>query len=273
MRVAFQGEQGAYSEEAARRHFPGAETAPRRTLRQVFEEVADRTVEAGIVPVENSEAGSINEAYDLLLEYHNALTITGETHLRVVHYLLGQPGVRLSDVRRVYSHPQALAQSDAFLRKLKVEQVPYYDTAGSAQMIAAERRTDAAAVASRRAAEIYGLEILAEEIQTNPQNYTRFLALATEPVGRSDPSKTSVVFGAAHKPGALYQAMGAFASRGINLTKLESRPARRAVWEYVFYVDFEGHTEDPRVGEAISDLRAHAAWAIVLGAYPAGAAR
>ncbi|MBM3450384.1 MAG: prephenate dehydratase [Armatimonadetes bacterium] len=271
MRVAFQGEQGAYSEEAAYQHFPAVETVPRRTLREVFDSVAERGVDAGIVPVENSEAGSINQTYDLLLEYHHFLTITGETNLRVVHYLLGQPGTRLADVRRVYSHPQALAQCDAFLRKLEADQVPHYDTAGSAQMIAAERRTDAAAVASRRAAELYTLEILAEEIQTNPQNYTRFLVIQTDPVPRADPSKTSVVFGALHKPGALYNAMGALALRGINLTKLESRPARRAVWEYVFYVDIEGHSEDPKVADAITDLRAHCAWAIVLGAYPAGA--
>ncbi|MFN3286385.1 MAG: prephenate dehydratase, partial [bacterium] len=194
LRVAFQGERGAFSEEAALRHFGTVELLPRRTLREVFEAVAEGEAHAGMVPVENSEAGSINETYDLLLQFHHAVRITGEVTLRVSHCLLGVPGTRLDRVRRVYSHPQALAQCELFLRQLGVEVVPYYDTAGSAQMLAQNPSPEAAAIASRRAAELYGLAVLAEEIQTNPMNYTRFLSVARSPAARRDPSKTSVVF-------------------------------------------------------------------------------
>lgn len=268
-RVAFQGEPGAFSEEAALLHFPEAQTSPRRTLREVFQAVADGTCEAGVVPVENSEAGSINETYDLLLEFHPSVRITGEVTLRVAHCLVGVPGTRLEHVRRVYSHPQALAQCERFLRGLGVEVVPFYDTAGSAQMLARTRALDAAALASRRAAELYGLVVLAKDVQTNPQNYTRFLAVGQTAAPRRDPSKTSVVFSTAHRPGALYRALGAFAHEGLNLTKLESRPSRQGVWEYVFYVDFEGHEEEDRVRRALDALRAHCLWVIHLGSYPA----
>jgi len=268
-RVAFQGEAGAYSEEAAVRHFGEVDTVPCRTLRTVFERVASGACEAGIVPVENSEAGSINETYDLLLEFHERLTITGETTLRIAHCLVGVPGSRPEEIRRVYSHPQALAQCDAFLRRLGAEAVPAYDTAGAAQLIARSGRRDQAAIASRRAAELYGLAILAEDVQTNPLNTTRFLTIAQAPTPRRDPSKTSVVFATEHRPGALYRALGAFAHEELNLTKLESRPARDAVWEYVFYVDFEGHIEDRRVQRALEHLREQCRWAIVLGSYPA----
>ncbi|MDR5709319.1 MAG: prephenate dehydratase [Armatimonadota bacterium] len=268
-RVVFQGEAGAYSEEAALRHFGPVKTVPRRTLREVFESVASGDCEAGIVPVENSEAGSINETYDLLLEFHDRLVITGEISLRIAHCLLGVPGARLEGIRRVYSHPQALAQCEAFLRKLGAEPVPAYDTAGSARLVAARGEAEEAAIASRRAAELYGLVVLAEDIHNNPLNTTRFLSIAPEPVPRRDPSKTSVVFATEHRPGALYRALGAFAGEELNLTKLESRPAREAVWEYVFYVDFEGHVDDPRVQRALQRLEEHCRWAIVLGSYPA----
>lgn len=269
VRVAFQGERGAFSEEAALQHFKDAQGLPRRTLREVFEAVAGGEADAGVVPVENSEAGSINETYDLLLQFHRVLRITGEVTLRVSHCLLGVPGTSLDRVRRVYSHPQALAQCEAFLRRLGVEVVPYYDTAGSAQMLAEHPSADTAAIASRRAAELYGLVILAEEIQTNALNYTRFLSLAKTAAPRRDPSKTSVVFSTAHRPGALYRALGALAEEGLNLTKLESRPSRQAVWEYVFYVDFEGHEEEPRVQRALEALRSQCLWVIPLGSYPA----
>ncbi len=268
-RVAFQGEAGAYSEEAALRHFGAVETVPRRSLREVFTSVASGDCDAGIVPVENSEAGSINETYDLLLEFHDRLTITGETSLRIAHCLLGLPGARLEGIRRVYSHPQALAQCESFLRRLGVESVPTYDTAGAARLVAVRGEPEEAAIASRRAAELYGLVALAEDIHNNPLNTTRFLSIAPDPGPRRDPSKTSVVFATEHQPGALYRALGAFAEEGLNLTKLESRPARNAVWEYVFYVDFEGHVEDPRVQRALKRLEEQCRWAILLGSYPA----
>jgi prephenate dehydratase len=269
MRIAFQGERGAFSEEAALRYFGEVDAIPHRTLRDVFQSVADATGDAGIVPVENSEAGSINETYDLLLQFHHALQIAGESTLRVSHCLLGLAGTRIDDVRRVYSHPQALAQCDAYLSRLGAELIPFYDTAGSAQMLASERPPGAAAVASRRAAHLYGLAVLAEEIETNPMNYTRFLAIQRERASRGDPSKTSIVFATEHRPRALYRAIGALAQRGLNLTKLESRPTKHTVWEYVFYADFEGHTDEVHVQHALSALREQCAWVIVLGSYPA----
>jgi prephenate dehydratase len=266
VRAAFQGEPGAYSEEAAVRLFGEVEMLPCTSLRDVFDAVADGRSDKGVVPVENSQAGTINETYDLLLAHDSV--ITGELDLRVSHCLMALPGQPLDAIVRVFSHPQALAQSEAYLRKLGVEVVAYYDTAGSAKMIREQRLTGCGAVASRRAAQIYQLEILAAGIETNPNNYTRFLVIDRGQAPRAERSKTSVVFALANEPGTLYAALGALATREINLTKLESRPARGRPWEYVFYVDFDGHADDPQVREALDDLRSRATFLRVLGSYP-----
>jgi len=266
MRVAFQGERGAYSEEAAVALFEGAEVVPCATLRQVFDAVAGGRTDAGVVPVENSQAGSINETYDLLLAHD--LYITGELDLRVRHCLLALPGQALAAVRRVYSHPQALAQCEEFLRARGLEAIATYDTAGSAKMVAEQRLRGAGAIAGRQAARLYGLEVLADGIETSAHNYTKFLSLARAPAPRAAASKTSIVFTTQNVPGALYRALGAFASRAINLTKLESRPRREVPWEYVFYVDFEGHEQDEAAEAALRDLRAVCTFVRVLGSYP-----
>ena len=266
VRVAFQGEPGAYSEEAAVRLFGEVETVPCTLLSDVFDAVAAGRADRGVVPVENSQAGSINETYDLLLA--RDLVIAGELNLRVVHCLMALPGQALDGVTRIYSHPQALAQCEAYLRRLGAQAVPSYDTAGSAKMIREQRLVGSAAVASGRAARIYELEILAEGIETNPNNYTRFLTIDRSPAPRVDPSKTSVVFGLRNQPGTLYAALGALATRGINLTKIESRPGRERPWEYVFYVDFDGHADDAVVREALRDLRGPTTFVRVLGSYP-----
>jgi prephenate dehydratase len=266
VRVAFQGEPGAYSEEAVLRFFGEVETVPCPTLADAFEAVVARRAERGIVPVENSLAGSINETYDLLLLHD--LVITGELDLRVAHCLLALPGQGLHDIRRVYSHPQALAQCDAYLRRLGAEVTAAYDTAGSAKMIREQDLTGCAAVASRRAAALYRLEILAEGIETNPNNYTRFLAIGPSPTPRAERNKTSIVFVVANESGTLYAALGALATRGINLTKIESRPGRQRPWDYVFYVDVDGHTEDAALRDALDDLRRRTAFLRVLGSYP-----
>ncbi|MDQ7844289.1 MAG: prephenate dehydratase [Armatimonadota bacterium] len=265
-RAAFQGERGAYSEEAALALFPDAEPMPCASLRDVFAAVTEGRAAWGVVPVENSQAGSINETYDLLLAH--ALHIVGEYDLRVRHCLLALPGRTLADLRAVYSHPQALAQCEEFLRAHRLEAIAAYDTAGSARMVAERRMEDAGVIAGRRAAGLYGLAILAEGIETNPHNYTKFLALGTAPAPRSAASKTSIVFTTRNVPGALHRALGAFAARAINLTKLESRPRREVPWEYVFYVDFEGHRDDPEVAAALRELEAVAAFVRVLGSYP-----
>lgn len=274
-RIAFQGEPGAYSDEALATVFGEVERIPRRSLGEVFAAVESGEATGGIVPVENSYAGSINETYDLLLT--SPLVIVGELTHRVNHCLLALPGETLTTITRALSHPQALAQCAAFLEAHGLQPVPEYDTAGSARRVAEERLPGTAAIASRRAAGLYGLIVLAEAIQTAAQNLTRFLLLAREAPPPSAPAKTSIVFGTANAPGALHRALGVFASRELNLSKLESRPARdlaaapveEAVpWEYIFYVDIEAHAGEPAMAQALADLRAAATFVRVLGSYP-----
>ncbi len=266
MRVAFQGERGAYSDEAVLALFGEVEVLPCASLRAVFEAVAAGQADRGVVPVENSQAGSINETYDLLLAH--TLYIVGEIDLRIRHCLLALPGQPLEAIRKVYSHPQALAQSEDFLQSHGLEAVPAYDTAGSAKMVAEQRLKEVAAVASRTAAHIYGLEVLVEGIETNPSNYTRFLALGSASLPSQPHCKTSIVFTTENVPGALHRALGVFATRAINLTKLESRPRRQAPWEYVFYVDFDGHQDEQLAATALADLAGVCTFVRVLGSYP-----
>jgi prephenate dehydratase len=273
-RIAFQGEPGAYSDEALGAKFEEIERLPRRSLRAVFAAVESGDATGGIVPVENSYAGSINETYDLLLT--SPLVIVGELAHPVNHCLLALPGETLATVARILSHPQALSQCAAFIEEHGWQTVPEYDTAGSARRVAEERLTGSAAIASRRAADLYGLAVLAEGIQTAARNLTRFLLLAREPAPPSASAKTSLVFGTANAPGALHRALGVFAGRGLNLSKLESRPARDlsaadADWEYIFYVDIDAHADDPPMAEALAELRTAATFVRVLGAYPRAA--
>jgi prephenate dehydratase len=265
-RVAFQGERGAFSEDAVISYFGDAELFPHRYILDVFEAVLRDEVEFGVVPVENSQAGSINDTYDLLLSY--PLSIFGEINLRISHYLMALPGESLEEIKILYSHPQALAQCEMFLSKLKAEVVPTYDTAGSAKKIREGALKGCAAVASRRAAQIYDLNILAEKIETNVNNYTRFIVISKKTTEPSLKSKTSLVFGTKNVPGALYACLGTFANRGINLTKLESRPSREKPWEYIFYVDFEGHASDQVCREALAELKQQTNFLKMLGSYP-----
>jgi prephenate dehydratase len=266
MRVAFQGERGAYSEEAAAALYGDVEAVPCATLRDVFDAVSAARADRGVVPVENSQAGSINETYDLLLAHK--LFIVRELDLRIRHHLLALPGQSLGSIKQVYSHPQALAQCEEFLRQHTIEPVPASDTAGSAKLVASQRLKGVGAIAGRRAAEIYHLSTLAEGIETNPFNYTKFLGLSTAAAPHSPGCKTSVVFTTKNVPGALHRALGAFASRSLNLTKLESRPRREVPWEYVFYVDFDGHRDDPEATAALSELTDVTTLLRVLGSYP-----
>jgi prephenate dehydratase len=270
MRVAYQGEPGANGEETVFRVFgEGAEPVPCRDLVHTFETTVSGRADRAVVPVENSQAGSINETYDLLLKH--SLVIVGEYDLRVRFNLLALPGQPLAAIRRAYSHPQALAQCDAFLRSHGIEPVAYGDTAGSARMLADQRLEGTAAIAPPRAAKIYHLDVLAEGIETNPNNYTRFLVLDRAAAPRTERSKTSIVFVVDNQPGTLYQALGALATRGINLAKIESRPGRQRPWEYVFYADVDGHAEDDAMRAAIDDLRRYTSMLRVLGSYPKAA--
>ena len=266
MRVAFQGAAGAYSEAAAIRHWPQAETIGFETFEEVFGAVAAGRVSHGILPVENSIGGTIHRNYDLLLEHD--LPIVGETELPVVHNLLALPGVAMGDIRRVFSHPQGLAQCEQYLRKLPgLELVATYDTAGSARMIKEGGLTDTAAIASARAAELFGLNILQPGIQDYADNITRFILIAREPPPIDKPDKTAIAFALYNAPGALFKALSVFALRDIDLTKLESRPARGLPWEYVFFVDLAAGRTDVRCGRAIVHLAEFARWVRTLGSY------
>ncbi|MFC2005960.1 prephenate dehydratase [Chloroflexota bacterium] len=265
--VAFQGELGAYSEEAAFQFFePSIQAKPCESLDDVFKAVEQGNTQFGIVPIENSLEGSISRVYDLLLD--SSLKVCGETELRVIHCLIASPETRLDLVKKVYSHPQALGQCQAFLKHLDFELIPTYDTAGSVKMIKEKRITDGAAIASTRAAEIYGMQILTKGIEDNPNNSTRFFILAKKDSPPSGNDKTSIVFSVKHKPGALYEFLRKLASKSINLTKIESRPTRQKPWEYNFYLDFEGHHEDDKPREALDDLEKTALFVKVLGSYP-----
>lgn len=264
--VSFQGERGAYSEEAATMFFGrSVVTKPCRTVKEVFQSVEEKSAEYGIVPAENSLEGSINQTYDLLLE--TSLKIRGEVKVRVRHCLLAIPGTKLDELRVVYSHPQALAQCASFLQKLGLETIPAYDTAGSAKMLI-DKQLKAGAIASERAAEIYGLKVLRKGIEDFPENFTRFFVLGRTGVSPTGKDRTSIVFATTHTPGSLHSALGELASRQINLTKIESRPIRGTPWEYNFFVDFEGHQNDSKVSEAINVLRNSTAMLKILGSYP-----
>ena len=270
MKVAFQGERGAYSESAVYKFFGSSvDVKPCRDLAEAFESVDKQESKFGVVPVENSLEGSINQTYDLFLEHD--LKVCGEVIIRVSHCLIANKGTTLEQVKTVYSHPQALAQCRNFLERSGWELIPTYDTAGSAKMLKEKGLKDAAAIASERAAELYGLKILAREIEDNPNNYTRFFVLSKEDSPKTGNDKTSIIFAAAHKPGSLYQALGEFAKRGISLTKIESRPTKQTPWEYNFYLDFEGHRSEPRCVEALEALRKYSAFVKILGSYPKAA--
>ncbi|MCX7680704.1 MAG: prephenate dehydratase [Anaerolineae bacterium] len=267
-KVAFQGVAGAYSEEAIRQYFgPQVESVPCKTLDEVFLAVEEGKANYGMVPVENAVAGSVTRAYELLMEHD--LRIYAETILHVRHMLMALPGTHLSDLKRVRSHPQALAQCQRYLSRHGLEPEPAFDTAGSARDLAANPEPGVGVIASALAAELYGLEILAPGIEDFPFNYTRFFLLSLDDPPRAQRSKTSLVFSSRHRPGALYECLGEFATRGINLTKIESRPRLNRPWQYIFYLDFEGHWQDPICEAAIMGLLRRSSFVKLLGSYPA----
>ncbi len=266
--VAFQGAVGAYSEEAAVHFFSSSTNVkPCESLEEVFKAVEqDDEVQFGIAPIENSLEGSISQTYDLLLD--SSLKVCGEIELKVSHCLIANPRATLSSIKKIYSHPQALGQCQAFIKHLNCELIPTYDTAGSVKMIKEKKITDGAAIAGLRASEIYGMEIIAREIEDNPNNFTRFFTLAKKDSPPTGNDKTSVVFAVKHKPGALLGLLKELTTRNINLTKIESRPTRQKPWEYNFYLDFEGHRQDKTPKEVLEKLKDYAIFIKVLGSYP-----
>ena len=267
MNIAYQGEPGAFSEAASRLVDAAAERLPCRSFEDVFAAVDGGAADYGVLPIENSIGGSIHRNFDLLLEHQ--LPIVGEVEVPVVHHLLALPGRTLADVKRVYSHPQALAQCDRFLRTLSgVEIIATYDTAGSAKMIADQALGDAAAIASARAAEVFGLQPLRSSIQDYDNNTTRFLVVGRAPLSPAVPDKTTIVFTLSNEPGALFKALAAIALRGIDLTKLESRPIPGRKWEYLFYADLAAARDDLACARALAHLAEFAPMVRVLGSYP-----
>jgi prephenate dehydratase len=275
-RVAFQGEKGAFSQEAVRRLLgERTEVVTCQRFEEAFIRLRDGKVSAAVLPIENTLAGSVHENYDHFLNYD--AVICAETNVRISHNLIAAPGVRFSELRRVYSHPVALNQCLRFLGEHpKLERMPFYDTAGSVKMLMEQGLRDAAAIASAVAAEIYGAHILRRSLEDDRRNFTRFFLLrrpADAPkLPRADGKewKTSLVFSTRNIPGALFRALSAFSLRDINLAKIESRPLRGRPWEYMFYLDLLGRTDDIRVQKALGHLEELADFLRVLGCYPKG---
>jgi prephenate dehydratase len=266
--VAFQGIYGANSQIAVRQHFGDTvDLHPCTDLTEMFDVLRLGKVQHGLVPVENSQAGSVNGAYELLMEHD--FRIQAEVILHVHHALVAVRGTKLEAIQQVRSHPQALAQCERYLKRHHMKAVAWYDTAGAAHDLAQEQDPHSAAIASTLAAELYGLEVLAREIEDAPFNFTRFFVLGSAEPQAADNNKTSIVFATRNQPGALYECLGEFAQRGINLTKLESRPRRNRPWEPVFFVDFEGHWQDAPCRDAILHLVQKASFVKMLGSYPA----
>jgi arogenate/prephenate dehydratase len=266
-RVAFQGELGAFSHRAAYKIFgPKIEPLHCSAFEDVFEAVARKKAELAVVPIENTLAGSIHKNFDLLARH--SLDVVGETSLRVEHNLIVLPGVRLRQIRQIYSHPAALEQCTRLLRRLRsIEKIPFYDTAGSVKLIRDRGLTNAAAIASEEAARIYGMQILRRSVEDDPENYTRFLALARRGRFSRGGSKTSIVFGLKNEPGVLFKALSVFALRNIDLSKIESRPIRGTPWEYLFYLDLRSDIRSRECFNALRHLRELAPYFKVLGSY------
>jgi prephenate dehydratase len=273
-RTGIQGELGAFSQEAVRQLLGDrAEVAPYPTFEAVFRALRAGKIDAAVIPMENTLAGSVHENFDHLL--HFDVRIAAETNLRIVHNLIAPPGVRFADIRKVYSHPVALNQClKFFARHRKLQRFPFYDTAGSVKMVMEQRTTDSAAIASSVAAGIYGGAILKRSIEDDRRNFTRFFLLyAAKKLPAPRPGKewkTSLVFTTRNTPGALFRGLAAFALRDLNLTKIESRPLHGKPWEYLFYVDFLGRENEPRVKNALGHLAEIADFLRVLGSYPPG---
>ena len=274
LKIAFQGEKGAFSQVAIHQLLgTNVQVVPTQRFEEVFQSLSRSSVDAAVIPIENTLHGSVHENYDHLLNYD--LPIVGETNVRVAHNLIALPGVKFKQIRRVYSHPVALNQCLRFLAaNPQLERVPFYDTAGSVKMVIESGLKDAAGIASSMSAEIYRGEILKRNIEDDPSNFTRFFLLK-RPGGRAPRGdgewRTSLVFRTPNIPGALFRCLSAFALRDISLIKIESRPFRGRPWEYLFYLDFIGRVDDAKSQKALGHLEELTDFVRVLGSYPKGA--
>ena len=267
-KVAFQGERGAFSEIAAIKFFGSSiEPVLCKTFEEIFKKISCKEADYGLLPIENSQTGGINEAHDLLLQQE--LFAVGEVKLKVEHCLITKDEINFKLIKKVYSHPQALAQCEGFLSKNlpHCQIIPVYDTAGSVKMISNLKKNNVAAIASNWAAELYGLKIMRKGIQDNKHNYTRFLVLSSEISPDPKNNKTSIIFAVVSKPGALYKCLKEFALRDLNLTRLESRPSKQKPWEYIFYTDFEKGLFEQSAREVLEELKKHTTFVKVIGTY------
>ena len=267
-KVAYQGIRGANSEIALRQHFgDDVEAHPCQDFNHLFDRLLSREVDYSLLPVENAVAGSISGAYELLLDHD--VRIQAEVILHVHHALLASRGAKLDEITEVRSHPQALLQCERFLKRQGIESIAWYDTAGAAKDLAESPKPGVGVIASTLAGELYDLDLLAAEIEDEPFNYTRFLLMGHGDPAPSEYNKTSIVFATRNRPAALYECLGEFAKRDLNLTKLESRPRRNRPWEPLFYLDFEGHWQEPRCQELLMQLLQLTSFVKMLGSYPA----
>ncbi len=271
-KISFQGERGAYSEMAALNYFTKTQNNDESSIEFLpsltFDDALNSTINGEsdytILPVENSIQGSVSESYDAL--YDTKLTAVGEAYQKIEHCLLG---ISTSDkIKTVYSHPQALGQCSDFIQKKSFKTIPTYDTAGSAGIIKEINQDDVACIASKNAAKIYNLNIIEEKISNNLSNYTRFLVLSNKSTNETGKDKTSIMLSVKDKSGALYDLLRPFASNGINMTKIESRPSRRKAWEYIFFVDVEGHMTEDRIHRTLEELKGRCLFVKILGSYP-----
>lgn len=265
IKVSFQGERGAYSEAAAESFFNKViKTVPEPTFSDVLEDTSSDRTNYSILPVENSLEGSVGESYDLL--YLTDLNVIGETYYRIEHCLIG--GGTLAEIDTIYSHPQALGQCRNFIEKNNMRTVPAYDTAGSVKMIKELNQKNIACIASKNASKIYDMPIIAENIANKLNNYTRFLILSKNINAESGNDKTSIIFSIKHEPGSLFNIVKNFNANNVNLTKIESRPTRTSIWEYNFYVDFEGHAANPKISKMLKNIQNNTIHLKILGSYP-----
>lgn len=260
-KISFQGERGAYSEDAAISFFKDSETIPLATFFEVIESTENNTTQYSVLPIENSLEGSVGESYDLLLSTN--LSVVGEIYYKIRHCLIGFD--KIENVDTVYSHPQALGQCRKFIQKHKLKTVPAYDTAGSVKIIKELGKKNICCIASKRASEIYGVAVILEGIEDNANNYTRFLVLSKNKAKNGD--KTSIIFSVKHESGALFNILKEFNEYKINLTKIESRPNKSTPWEYNFYVDFDGNEDDPRISEMLEKISKQCIFLKILGSY------
>ena len=264
LKIAYYGEEGSYSEQAAIQHFGNSYILQGyRFLPEIFDAVKNGTA-YGVVPIENSTEGPVTQTYDLLLESN--LTIVGEEIVKIDHCRIANPGICMKDIRTVYSHPQALGQCRSYTEKHGFNSIPFYDTAGSVKMIKEKKLNDSAAVASRMAASVYKMKVLAKSIQSNKRNFTRFIVIAKKN-NTIKWNKTSIAFGSTHRAGSLFHALNCFAKNGINLLYIESRPIIGRPWEYNFYIDCDGSIKDRKLNAAINELRKDATFVKILGSY------